>query len=119
MKEEAKMPSDFTHIFAMSQDRPNVHNIESGKSYQKNGLAEDLLVDKNRMSRELFFICKNCDGPLIQYTFCRICKKTTSRICTKCDLVKTVGDHNQCFRVMLLDLEGVSQKKDFQTSSSK
>ena len=106
MKENKRLSNDSTHILNISQDLSNIPNTKLGNS-QKNELIIEELLDRNKVSREIFFICKNCDGPLIQHTFCRICKKTASRICTKCGSIKTVGDHNQCFRMMLL---GYSKK---------
>lgn len=69
------------------------------------------LNQDKRISSELFFECENCGGPLIQYAFCRMCKKTDLRVCLKCNVVKTFGDHKDCLRMFLLKMKKISLKE--------
>ncbi|GEM_PF-6653492 len=96
---------DFTHLLKILE---NISNNQTGeKNYDKKiDLSnEGLRIDRDKISRELFFICGKCNGPLIQYTFCRICKKTTSRVCAKCGMIRTEGDHKKCLFIMFIDVE--------------
>ena len=69
--------------------------------------TENTQSQKKRISSEVFFACENCSGPLIQQSFCRICKKTDLRICLKCKGVKAFGDHRNCLRIVLLDTKKI------------
>lgn len=60
---------------------------------------------KKRISKELFFACNNCNGPLVQCSSCKICKKTDMRVCVKCNQDEYVGEHRNCLRIILLDMK--------------
>lgn len=74
--------------------------------------SQNSLNQDKRISSEVFFACENCGGPLIQYAFCRICKKTDLRICLKCNNTKTFGDHRNCLRMVLLDMKKILSRND-------
>lgn len=73
---------------------------------------QDNQTQKKRISSEIFFACENCDGPLIQHAFCRICKKTDLRVCLKCKHVKSFGDHRNCLRIVMLDMKKIFSRGD-------
>lgn len=105
---------DSAHTLALSNDFS--FHAQNNSSLKNNKFVDDLGLDNNKIYRELFFICKNCNGPLIQHAFCRICKKTTFRICNSCNSIKQVGDHTQCFRIMLYD--SMTSKQKLQTPNN-
>lgn len=73
---------------------------------------EDTQSQKKRISSEVFFACQNCNGPLIQQSFCRICKKTDLRVCLNCKQVKTSGDHRNCLSIIFLDMKKMFSKDE-------
>lgn len=73
--------------------------------------TQNYLNPKKRISRELFFACRNCDGPLVQHSFCKICKKTDMRVCVKCNKVECVGEHRNCLRIIMLDMKKILPKE--------
>ncbi|HZS73810.1 MAG TPA: hypothetical protein VFA69_04825 [Candidatus Nitrosotalea sp.] len=89
---------DYTHTGDLLRNDGKMTSLHMDKVNQN--------VDpKKRISNEIFFACENCNGPLIQYTFCRICRRTYLRVCLKCNHVKIFGDHGSCFRVVLIDMQ--------------
>jgi hypothetical protein len=107
---ETSNTNDLTHILRITQEITDRQNKNSD-GFRENRPVEEELLDRNQIAREVFFICKKCNGPLVQFTFCRICKKTSLRICAKCGLVKADGNHRDCFRLLLLDMKKISFKK--------
>jgi len=87
----------------LEHDLNHIQNIEDDDASFPIFTIMDNNQSHKRISNEIFFACENCNGPLIQHTFCRICKKTDLRICLKCNHIKAYGDHRNCFCIVLLD----------------
>jgi len=95
---------DSSHTDNLAYDENTSRSVHTG--------SQDNLDQRKRISSEIFYACDNCDGPLIQHTFCRICKKTDLRICLKCKHFKTFGDHRKCLSIVLLDMKKIFSKED-------
>ena len=52
--------------------------------------------DGNDLSKNIFYACDICEGPLVPVSICTICKKATLRSCTKCDVIRNIHSHEAC-----------------------
>ena len=52
--------------------------------------------NENDLSKGIFYICKNCEGPMIPISTCIFCKRTTLRRCTGCDKIRDIKSHDSC-----------------------
>ena len=52
--------------------------------------------DGNDLSKNLFYACGICEGPLVPVAICTICKKTEIRRCTKCEIPRKMDSHEAC-----------------------
>jgi len=48
---------------------------------------KDRIHHSEDLIKKLFYTCEKCDGVLVQLASCTDCKKTTLRICIRCDTV--------------------------------
>ncbi|WP_316504785.1 hypothetical protein [Nitrosopumilus sp.] len=48
------------------------------------------------LSKSIFYICTNCEGPLVPISTCVFCKRITLRRCTKCAKTRDVKSHDSC-----------------------
>ena len=102
---KAELEYRFNHMKEKEWDEKDANHITHIET-------ENTQSQKKRILSEVFFACENCNGPLIQQSFCRICKKTDLRICLKCKHVKTFGDHGNCLRIIMLDTKKIFSKDE-------
>ena len=77
------------------------NRIISDTHCSPSGLIDsDSFIDERTLTSALLFACEKCDGPLIPISGCLVCKKTVFRKCIKCDLIKKVGNHDNCFLLL-------------------
>lgn len=53
-------------------------------------------TENDSLSKNIFFICSFCEGPLTPISVCIVCKRAHNRSCAKCNLVKEVNLHLNC-----------------------
>ena len=53
-------------------------------------------LDKEDLSREIFYACGICEGPLVPVSSCTFCKRTSLRRCNKCNRIKDMKVHESC-----------------------
>ena len=52
--------------------------------------------DGNNLSKNIFFACDICEGPLVPITICIVCKKAEMRRCTRCLFLRNTYSHDAC-----------------------
>ncbi|MCV0392583.1 MAG: hypothetical protein K5790_04720 [Nitrosopumilus sp.] len=67
---------------------------ESKKSHSNSNLKDSL--DKEDISREIFYACGICEGPLVPVSSCTFCKRTSLRRCNRCNRIKDMKVHESC-----------------------
>jgi hypothetical protein len=50
----------------------------------------------NYLSKNIFYACLSCDGPLVPISLCVFCKRTSLRKCIKCSKAKEIQSHESC-----------------------
>ena len=93
----------------------NISHIE-GKQILVDELEQliesEIIIDKIKLAKKVLFACESCNGPLVQYSMCRICKKTSTRVCLNCNLYRIDGHHESCLQLILLDrIQNTGQSK--------
>ncbi|MHA7646893.1 hypothetical protein [Nitrosopumilus sp. S4] len=53
-------------------------------------------LDKEDLSREIFYACGICEGPLVPVSSCAFCKRTSLRRCNRCNRIKDMQVHESC-----------------------
>ncbi len=54
------------------------------------------VYDEASLSKNIFYECSLCKGPLVPVSTCTCCKKATVRKCAKCNAIKNVPTHETC-----------------------
>ncbi|NNL57955.1 MAG: hypothetical protein HKP31_00525 [Nitrosopumilus sp.] len=72
--------------------------MENQSKGNKNDL-KPLILDGEReeeFSKNIFYACGICEGPLVPVSSCAFCKRTSLRRCNKCKRVKDIQTHESC-----------------------
>ncbi|AFS81489.1 hypothetical protein NKOR_08140 [Candidatus Nitrosopumilus koreensis AR1] len=52
--------------------------------------------DVKNISKNVFYACANCNGPLIPLSICICCKRAVTRHCVKCGKTDETKSHDAC-----------------------
>ncbi|HUU49124.1 MAG TPA: hypothetical protein VMW55_10145 [Nitrosopumilaceae archaeon] len=59
-------------------------------------VASESRNDGNDLSKNIFYACGICEGPLVPVAICTVCKKAVTRRCVKCKIPLKINSHETC-----------------------
>lgn len=86
------------------------------KNVKSKPIILDSEIDKEDLSKNIFYACGICEGPLVPVSSCAFCKRTSLRRCNKCNRIKDMQTHEPC--KILVSFGWVIAKKHSQGISS-
>ena len=76
-------------------------------------------IDRNKLSKHIFFACVSCNGALIPISTCIFCKRIFLRGCTQCDETMESQCHDSCILLISLSNKSIQKFKDQNMSKNK
>ena len=70
-------------------------------------------IDRNDLSKHVFFACVSCNGALIPISTCIFCKRVFLRGCTGCDETMESQCHDSCIILISLGNKFSPKFKDW------
>ncbi|MFB5628145.1 MAG: hypothetical protein ACE5R5_08110 [Nitrosarchaeum sp.] len=65
--------------------------------------------DGSNLSKNIFYACMNCNGPLVPISMCVFCKRASLRKCIKCGKPKEIQSHESC-KILITFGNTIAQK---------
>ena len=74
----------------------NISMIEESSLFPAQTKKTPFTDYRSNLSKSLFYACSICEGPLVPVSYCTFCKKTSLRVCTRCNCTRDIQNHDSC-----------------------